>query len=182
MRHTISNMMVGLFLTLPAMASAGDYLLTPEDEIKECLQDAREPGYEFVRQVSYISTCFAGGDVFNVDIFKVAKCRGQRCDTVRLAAEHIATAYYVCDELVDAECLIYDACPKIYAPVCGDDGVTYGNACEADRVGVSYTDGECHNGVCPDIWLPVCGSDGVTYGNSCEAEFAGVRYTDGACE
>ena len=81
MRHTISNMMVGLFLTLPAMASAGDYLLTPEDEIKQCLQDAREPGYEFVRQVNYISTCFAGGDVFNVDIFKVAKCRGQRCDT-----------------------------------------------------------------------------------------------------
>jgi len=39
---------------------------------------------------------------------------------------------------------IPNACPEIYDPVCGCDGVTYGNACEADRAAVSVK----HPGVC----------------------------------
>lgn len=35
-------------------------------------------------------------------------------------------------------------CPMIYAPVCGCDGVTYGNSCIADISGVTtYSPGEC---------------------------------------
>jgi hypothetical protein len=39
---------------------------------------------------------------------------------------------------------IPEACPSIYDPMCGCDGTTYGNACDANMVGVSVAaSGEC---------------------------------------
>ncbi len=37
-----------------------------------------------------------------------------------------------------------DICPEIHAPVCGEDIITYGNACEANAAGVNVAyEGEC---------------------------------------
>ena len=36
------------------------------------------------------------------------------------------------------------ACPSVWEPVCGDDGRTYSNGCEACRAVESYRDGACN--------------------------------------
>ncbi len=80
-----------------------------------------------------------------------------------------------------AEC----TCPAVYAPVCGPDGHTHGNECEADcaNAEIDYA-GECApvECACDLLYAPVCGVDGQTYGNACEAGCARVQVSyEGEC-
>ena len=95
--------------------------------------------------------------------------------------------------IVDQTCNVtQDPCDTCtdqpYTPVCGADGITYYNACQAECAGVEIlSEGECIVEDPCDTCTeqanePVCGSDGNTYFNTCEAECAGVEIlSDGEC-
>ncbi|XP_049733524.1 agrin isoform X1 [Elephas maximus indicus] len=103
----------------------------------------------------------------------------------------------------EAACECPQACPGIYDPVCGSDGITYGSTCElaatacalgrethVARRGPCDRCGQCRFGalceaetgrcVCPSecvaLAQPVCGSDGRTYASECELHVAACTH------
>ncbi len=71
-------------------------------------------------------------------------------------------------------------CSNDFAPVCGADGNSYQNECQAKAKGTTVAaNGFCFttekmDSSCPDGYGPVCGKDGKTYLDSCQMTSAGT--------
>jgi putative hemolysin len=150
-----------------------EIISTPEGEVGVCMIDGRECeewaffnsrgsdciAYDAINTVTDFLSCVAAG--YPIMESYPRQCRGPGGMT------------YVED--VEPQ-----VCPMVYEPVCGADGNTYGNSCEAGLAGVEIAyEGECESECVPDPermctmeYAPVCGTDGVTYGNRCMAEAA----------
>jgi hypothetical protein len=71
------------------------------------------------------------------------------------------------------------SCPGVEDPVCGSDGVTYENGCNAECAGAKIVQaGDCPQDAgtcsCAPTSDPVCGANGITYENACSATCAHV--------
>ena len=129
----------------------------------------------------------------------VCGCDGMTYSNACVATESGIRCFYY-GECSDAPCIYICnhnsvvSCTAEYDPVCGCNGVTYGNSCAAEVNGIfTYTGGECSSNSCIDLSIitgdpcteeydPVCGCDGLTYSNPCYAMESGVLFfTSGEC-
>ncbi len=73
-------------------------------EVRECIQQAREPGWDIIGNVQRVSACFAGGYITDVTFSKQIACRpNEICPLAPVIL--VATVQFGCDnEVISSQC------------------------------------------------------------------------------
>lgn len=70
----------------------------------ECINEARQPGYEISGQIETIGICFNGGFITKVTFYKTPVCHQEPCP--RPIAEPVAEVTFGCEgEIINVQCL-----------------------------------------------------------------------------
>jgi hypothetical protein len=115
MKHMIKTALaVVVMLAFAFSASAQSYpsnealVKEAEKEVKQCLNDAREPGTEVVSEVETVSICIVSGFITEVKFYVVPKCKDKpnQPPCPRPFPVHAATVTFGCDgNIIASECI-----------------------------------------------------------------------------
>lgn len=133
----------------PMDARAGDDASTPGDDASTPGDDASTPDADATTPDVDGGSLSDAGPQLDSGTGGCGRCRrGEYCST----PDGMCDAAGTCTTMPTI-------CPDVYMPVCGCDGVTYGNACEAHAAGKSIaSSGEC---------AADCRTTGCAAGSSC---------------
>lgn len=152
----------GKFTFSDSGISNGSFRVTPSSDIYTFQPDSR--------------SLKISGSSSRIDFIAIPKrtcISNEECDEKKFCEKKIGN----CDG--KGQCVLTPAvCPEVWAPVCGCDGVTYSNACDAAQSGVNIQwAGECRDSHCDDgtevsckRMIPNCAEDEIlAYQNNCYA-------------
>jgi len=97
-------LVMGLSFTSVAQNNNG-VIKTAKQAASQCIQDAKEPGYEISAQTRVVSSCFVSGFITEVNFYKTVKSNGNN-PTIQ-SIELVATVTIGCDgEVMSSDCAL----------------------------------------------------------------------------
>lgn len=115
---------------------------------------------------TYSNACYAAAAGANVSYDGACENGGEDCENNDQCTDGFYCQKTSCAGAGQCEAMP-QACPDVWSPVCGCDGQTYGNACEAASAGVNVSyKGECE----PDVIVCTVGATKCPANMFCKAD------------
>ncbi|XP_030429234.1 ovomucoid-like isoform X2 [Gopherus evgoodei] len=180
---------VFMFLTLVLLCCFSGVASESSNQLQNDCSAYPEPpkGQTLLCKTEYRPVCGTNGVTYNNKCF-LCLAKWQTGGRLSLQHEEVCMKKIDCSRYQRTKDPRKIACPRIYAPVCGTNGVTYDNECllcaeilKGATIRLAHK-GQCmvkddcggypkpqkgKQFACPLIYRPVCGTNGITYSNKC---------------